>query len=148
MELFFSVPCGFHISSGKCIVDVFVYVYLDTIYVQKQSEIDCLKKCKNIFKDINMNIPDNCLDGTHRIRKITEVRRVKKQSTIVRFISWRHRTEVYQARKRNENYRKYLDLNTDRFQTLNAAKDMVEGIDNVDFVFADVNCRLTVNCSY
>ena len=113
-------------------------------YVEKETEADCLEKCKHVFNDLNVNVPDNCLDRAHRIGKISEVEAVKKQAMIVHFTTWHHRTEVYRARKGNENYRIYLDLTSDRLKTLIAAKDMVEGMDNVDFVFADVNCRLTV----
>ena len=73
------------------IIDVSVFTYIRYIYipyVQKETEADCLEKCKNVFKDLNVHIPDNCLDvdRAHRIGKISEVRGVKKHASLRCFV--------------------------------------------------------------
>ena len=111
---------------------------------QNESADVCLSKCKEVFTDVKVNIPENCMDRAHRIGKKKVVDGVLSQMMIVRFTTWRHRTEVYRARKNCNKYSIFLDLTTQRLNLLKRARDLVIGDDKVDFVFADVNCRLTV----
>lgn len=61
---------------------------------------------------------------------------------IVKFVSWQDRTAVYKARKKLDNKVIQLDLTAKRSQLLKYAKERVEGNENIDFVFPDINCRL------
>ena len=45
---------------------------------------------------------------------------------------------------KERKYSIFLDLTTQQLNLLKRARDLVIGNDKVDFVFADVNCRLTV----
>ena len=72
---------------------------------------------------------------------------VKKQAVIERFPTFRDRTLVYRARK-TVNVRKKvgvsLDLTQRRLKLLKEAKTMVENVDNIQFVYTDVNCNTRV----
>ena len=97
----------------------------------------CLS-CKEVFTDKKFNIPENCMDRAHRIGNKKVVDGVLSQIMIVRFTIWRYRTVI------SNKYSIFLDLTIQRLNLLKRARDLVNGNDKVDFVFADVNCRLTI----
>ena len=105
-----------------------------------------------MIKALNVHVPNECIDRAHRIGKIHEDDEGKqRQQIIVRFTTWRHRTAVYQARK-NDNNKKYairLDLTKERLNLLKDAREILSGKDSpgIDFVFADVNCRIMAKLS-
>ena len=75
-----------------------------------------------------------------RIRETT----VECQSVIMQLTTLRHRTQPYNARKLMENISVKLDLTKHRYQILKEARRIIEGIDEVGYVYADINCRLKV----
>ena len=67
------------------------------------------------------------------------------QSIIVRFTTFRHRTLLYKNRKNIKgDVRVKLDLTKKRYEVLRKVREIVEEIDNISFVYADINCRLKV----
>ena len=64
---------------------------------------------------------------------------IKIQSIIVRF------TTLYKNRENIKgDVRVKLDLTKKRYEVLRKAREIVEEIDNISFVYADINCRLKV----
>ena len=73
---------------------------------------------------------------------------------IVRFTTWRHRTKVYRARdkSKNANIKIHLDLTKSRYSILKEGRNKLIDVNGkmtaigangpVNFVFADINCRL------
>ena len=111
---------------------------------QDENGNSCLDKCKEVFQELSVNIPENCIDRAHRVGKKKKINGEDQQSMIVRFTTWRHRTEVYRACNNNDNkkYKIYLDLTKERLELLKLARSMIDNNSNVAFVLADVNCRL------
>ena len=102
--------------------------------------------CKKV-KECGAAIPTNNIDRAYRIGKVLESRDGEKstQSIIVRFTTFRHRTLFYKARKKlKNNVRVKLDLTKRRYAILREAINLVEEKDGVNFVYADINCRLKV----
>ena len=69
------------------------------------------------------------------------------QPIIVRFKSFRSRTKFYRNRKAVKDKLKYgiaLDLTSDRYKLLQRAKEAVDGVDGIQFVYTDINCELRV----
>ena len=67
-----------------------------------ESGPECFQKVQNILKDdLKLDIPDMSIDRAHRIGSvITDPDTGKRyRQIIVRFAKWRHRTQVYKARK-------------------------------------------------
>ena len=67
-----------------------------------ESGPECFQKVQNILKDdLKLDIPDMSIDRAHRIGAvITDPDTGKRyRQIIVRFATWRHRTQVYKARK-------------------------------------------------
>lgn len=101
---------------------------------KSESGEQCLTKVKQMFKKLNVNVPDAVIDRAHRIGN--------RNQMIVRFTTWRHRTLVYRARKKPESpYKIRLDLTKKRLSTVIATNDVLQA-KNLGFSFADVNCRL------
>ena len=108
----------------------------------------CLKKVQNVFKELKVEIPSCTIDRAHRIGAPFKNKDGKKcQTMIVKFATWRHRTEVYKARKIGK-YAISPDLTPERFGTLRSARNYLsENKSQVEFVFADLNCRLMAKIS-
>ena len=62
---------------------------------KSESSEQCVAKVKQMFKKLNVNVPDIVIDRAHRIGK--------RHQMIVRFMTWRHRMLVYRARKKLES---------------------------------------------
>ena len=108
----------------------------------------------NEFINIGLNIPKEAIDKVHRIGLKYEVDEVDKdgvvtgvQQVIVRFSTWSHRTQVYKARKRSKFMKFKVDLTKQRANLLSRARTQIENVEGIDFVFADVNCRLNAKFS-
>ena len=101
---------------------------------------DLLEKVKNVFTEVEVDVPDAVIDRAHRIgpKSIRDGR--AKQQVIVRFTTWRHRTAIYRARKKSSNVRIRLDLTKARLNLISAANDLLKQY-NDSYAFADVNCR-------
>ena len=95
-----------------------------------------LEEIKCLFSGANINIPDACIDRAHRVSKTDD-------TVIVTFATFRHRTMFYRKRKELKNGVKvHLDLTKARLDLLIKASKYVKNLSNVDFVYADINCRL------
>ena len=95
--------------------------------------------------DKKINIPDAVIDRAHRIgpeyfdRDTNEA----SQSVIIRFTTHRHCTMLYNLRKEMDLKIKF-DLTKKRYELLRKARDIVKLHASVDYVYADLNCRLKV----
>lgn len=106
---------------------------------------DCLNKCKKIFKDLGVRIPESSLDRAHRIGKAWKSEGKVYRQIIVRFTTWRHRTMVYKARKTSKGPKIRLDLTKQRLKIIGKINDTLKAKNIKDsFAFADINCRLCV----
>ena len=103
-----------------------------------------LNKVKKVFQELDVEVPDCCIDRAHRIGRRYKKDGVELQTVICKFTTWRHRTDVYRKRRATDKYRISVDLTKLRLDLLKSARDMVENIQYVDYVFADVNCQLRV----
>ena len=100
---------------------------------KSESGDQCLAKVKQMFKKLNVNVPETVIDRAHMIGN--------RHQMIVRFTTWRHRTLVYRARKKPESpYKIRLDLTKKRLNTIIATNDVLQA-KKLGFTFADVNCR-------
>ena len=70
--------------------------------VKDESNDDVLDFTKSLFKEAKVAVPDNVLDRVHRVAPSYTDRITNKncKSIIVRFITLRHRTLFYKARKK------------------------------------------------
>ena len=104
------------------------------------------KKVNDIIKETpNCDIPTWAVDRAHRIgqKTIAKVSNKKVQSIIVRFVTFRHRTMLYRARKSIGNLGKIrLDLTKRRYGILKDAINIANKSEMIGFVYEDVNCRL------
>lgn len=105
--------------------------------------------CTKIVSDllVSNDISLHSMDRCHRVGK-------KKKSTnsesftqpiIVRFGTFRDRTSFYKKRKAIKDKNKCsisLDLTRERLDLLKSAREMVENVDDIKFVYSDINCQL------
>eukprot|EP00112_Aurelia_sp_Birch-Aquarium-sp1_P023509 Seg703.8 transcript_id=Seg703.8/GoldUCD/mRNA.D3Y31 product="hypothetical protein" protein_id=Seg703.8/GoldUCD/D3Y31 len=76
-----------------------------------ESATACLSKVKDVFKEIEVDVPDEVINRAHRIgKKERDNQGITGQAMIVKFTSWRHRTAVYRGRKKLQDKRIYLIL--------------------------------------
>ena len=113
---------------------------------ENETSRDVATKVKEMISDANIEIPDDALDRAHRIGRTKEDEDGNvTQPIIVRFSTFRDRTIVYKARKDIKskfNCGVSLDLTKSRLGILNRAREMVENVDGIDFVYSDINCNL------
>ena len=101
---------------------------------KSESGEQCLTKVKQMFKKLNVNVPDIVIDRARRTGN--------RPQMIVRFTTWRHRTLVYRAKKKPESpYKIRLDFMKKRRNTVIATNDVLQAT-KLGFSFADFNCRL------
>ena len=101
---------------------------------------DVLDKVKNVFEEIGVEVPDAVIDRAHRIGPKSFRDGKAKQQVIVRLATWRHRTEIYRARKKSGNFRILLDLTKARLSLILTANNLLKQFKD-SYAFADVNCR-------
>ena len=76
---------------------------------------NCLAKVKQVFKNLGVAVPDDCIDRAHRIGMVKANNDgVKQQAVIVKFRSSEKRVAVYKARKKLDNINVLLDLTPKR----------------------------------
>ena len=76
----------------------------------------------------------------HRVgKKFKDKNNRTVHPVIVRFISWRSRTDVYRKRSKDGNIRIYPDLTKRRTKLRKDAEELVKDNENISYVFADVN---------
>ena len=106
---------------------------------------NCLAKVKQVFKNLGVAVPDDCIDRAHRIGRVkANIDGVKQQAVIVKFRSWEKRVAVYKARKKLDNINVLLDLTPKRAKLFSAARERVKSHSGIQFAFVDINCRLGV----
>ena len=117
--------------------------------VDETSEEILDKVCGIINNADNCDIPKWAIDRAHRIGKkmINESNNKELQSIIVKFVTFNHRTMLYKARKSIKGVKIRLDLAKKRYKLLRDAAEFVDKMENIKFVFADINCRLQVHPS-
>ncbi len=109
----------------------------------RESGAECFKRVQDIFKNqLNLDIPDISIDRAHRIGPvITDPSTGKRyRQIIVRFTTWRQRTQVYKARKSAKKVKIHLDLTQKRVRLLKKANGLLEKVDGC-FAFADLSAR-------
>ena len=110
--------------------------------VNKERAEDCYNHVNEVIRKSGVDLPETVLDRAHRIGPIKEVDGEKHQTIIVRFTTWRHRTMLYRKRKSIKDVRIRLDLTKTKLATLLKAQEKAKDNPIVEYVFADVNCRL------
>ena len=112
----------------------------------EESSENVWQKVNDIIKETpNCDIPTWAVDRAHRIgsKTIDKDSNKKVQSIIVRFVTFRHRTMLYRARKLIVHLGKIrLDLTKRRYGILKDAINIANKSEMIEFVYADVNCRL------
>ena len=115
--------------------------------VDKETSSDVLEKVKEICVESNLEIPDSNLDRAHRIGKsyFDKIKKVKCESIIVRFNTFRHRTLLYRAKKDIKQMAWYkIRLDLMRYLMLSEVIKSASDNQNANFCYADVNCRLKI----
>ena len=108
-----------------------------------ESADQCLEKVKKVFEEIEVQVPDAVIDRAHRIGPKKTVDGETRQQMIVRFTTWRHRSEVYRARKKAKKVKIHLDLTKRRLDLLILANSILKAHpEREGYAFADINCRL------
>ena len=111
-------------------------VRLENIPVEKdKTAYKVFSKAENILKEACSSLPGNCIDHAHRIGGDYKCHKTNKTcwSVIVCFTSFMHRTSV--CRNRNILKKRYI---------LKNARSIADEKQDVNYVFADINCRLKV----
>ena len=111
---------------------------------ETESASECVEKVKEIIGSLKVKVSPDCIDRAHRIGKIKTAADGKGQSRamIVKFTSWESRTAVYRARKEQDKVKIFMDLTPRRSKLFSDAKSKANSDPNIDFAFADINCRL------
>ena len=106
----------------------------------------------NIIKESEAEIPESVLDRSHRIGPAYNNNDTEKkmESIIVKFTTFRHRTFFYANCKNiKSGARIRLDLTKDRYNLLASARKRVNNnYPEVNYNYADINCRLKVKLAY
>ena len=103
------------------------------------------EKVKNMIGGMFPNDSPNVIDRAHRVWKIKNNGDGNIfQPIIVRSRSFYVRTVVYRRRKEMYKYGISLDLTKSRLAVLNSARDLVQNVSGVKFVYCNINCYLRV----
>ena len=124
-----------------------VCVRIDDVAVEAEETAESVfEKVGKFLGEACPDVPVSCIDRAHRIWSEYKSYRNKKKccSIIVRFMSFRHRTIFYRNRKRLKDVRIKLDLTKRRYKILKDAIDLAKEHSDLNYVYADVNCRLKV----
>ena len=107
---------------------------------------NCIEKVAEIMEGMDCGLEPSDIDRAHRIgKKKTDKHEITRQQMIVKFKSFGQRTRMYQNRKNAKNGMKVkVDLTRRRLGILAQANEYGEMHDQIDFVFADVNCNLAL----
>ena len=110
----------------------------------KETSNDCMNKVKELFKEMEVSVPDSCIDRVHRVGQIKTPAgsSMSVQPVIMKFTSFRSRVQVYRARKKLQNVKFGLDLTPRRKDLLSHAQNNVKNNPKIEFAFADINCRV------
>ena len=122
-------------------------VRIDNVPVESEETAESVfEKVGKFLGEACPDVPVSCIDRAHRIGSEYKSYRNKKKccSIIVRFMSFRHRTMFYRNRKRLKDVRIKLDLTKRRYKILKDAINLAKEHSDLNYVYADVNCRLKV----
>ena len=122
---------------------------------QNEKASDCLQKVKTEVAKLGLNLQDSDFDRAHRVGPAKDAHGVefKNRQMIVKFTSFQARTKVYQGRPKTQNrggegsespVKFYIDQTKRRFDLKKKAIEYVKSKPEVDFVFVDVNCNLSI----
>ena len=117
---------------------------LDVEGDDSETSDDVFDKCKELFNNLELGIPEACIDRAHRIGKKTPG---KVRLIIFCFTTWHHHKMVYRKRKYCINCRITLDPTKAHMDILKEATDLARETDHISYVFADINCSLCVKLS-
>ena len=103
-------------------------------------------KTENILKEAYPNLSCDCIDCTHCIRRDYKCHKTNKKchSVIVCSTSFKHKTSIYWNRNILKDIRVKLDLIKKRCNILQSARSIANKKQDVNYVFADITCRLKV----
>ena len=115
---------------------------------EKETAQVCLDKVKAEVSKLGLDPESYSFDRAHRIGKERRDSKGKPlpRQMIVRLLYWSDRNEIYQARpkERGAKVKFYADLTKRRLDLKKLAIEHVKDLQNVDFVFTDINCNLVV----
>ena len=99
-----------------------------------------------MLKKVCPNLSGDCIDRAHRIGPdFTCYKSQEKcRSIMVRFVSFKHRTLFYRKRASLKNVRVKIGLTKRRYEVVKKAINLVNGNNDVNYIFTDVNCLLKV----
>ena len=118
-------------------------LYGITMPSQGESE-NVMKKVEDVLTKLDCGVGIEAVDRAHRIGQVkTDQNGTQQQQVIILFNSFSQRTKVYRKRKTVKDVKIRLDLTRTRLGILKDADDMTKLRKEIDFVFADINCRLT-----
>ena len=112
---------------------------------RNDSPFELMNKIKKDLEENEIELPSSEIDRCHRVGPRYIYNGKTYQDALIKFGFWRSRDTMYQNRKKN-GFRVFADLTSRRAGILDQAKHDVINVpsvsDVVDFVFADVNCKL------
>ena len=124
-----------------------VCVRIDDVLVESEETAESVfEKVGKFLGEACPDVQVSCIDRAHWTGSEYKSYRNKKKCCriIVRFMSFRHRTMFYQIRKRLKDVRIKLDLTKRRYKILKDAIDLAKEHPDLNYFYADVNCRLKV----
>ena len=108
------------------------------------------------FNKVNINVNKDDIERAHRIgvSYVDDISKLKVKPIIVKFHSWKKRTQFYQARprafvngvKKSEPlpFRVALDLTKIRLDLLKCARSLILNNPNFLYVYSNINCKLVI----
>ena len=120
---------------------------INGIEVQEDEDGDsCVQSVERILGGIpGVVLPENSIERAHRVGKPgTGEDGKKNQQMIVKLKSWKVRTNIYKKRKGQKSVKVYLELTMGRLNLKKLTIEKTHNCEHVAFVFANINCRLTV----
>ena len=119
--------------------------------VKKGEREDVMKTVESCFSSVGVPFKRKQIDRAHRVGRPSTHPTTKKKSQqiIVKFKSWEARCAFYQARPKfnsstPRSFTTSLDLTARRLELSNLARDLIKDHPHADYVYTDINCRLTV----
>ena len=122
-------------------------VCLEDIPIKKyETEYKVFSKTENMLKEGCPILSGDCIDCAHRIGGYYKCHKTNKtcRSVIVCFTTFKHRTSIYQNRNILKDVRVKLDLKKKKYNVLKSARSIADEKQGVNYVFADITCRLKV----
>eukprot|EP00795_Rhopilema_esculentum_P004575 gene4575-20841_t len=104
----------------------------------------CVEKVKNLLESLKIEVSPDCIDRDHRIGRVKTSKdgKIQSQAMIIKINSWDSRMAVYKARKEQRKVKIFMDLTRKRAKLFSNATDKAKSNPNIEFAFADINCRL------